>query len=515
MVLWATKHVLENKGAKTAGIDKITKIHLQNSEVKMKLVHEIVKEIRNNRYEPNDIKRVLIPKKKFDNKRKRPLGIPTIKDRIVQEVFRLLLNPIAEGLFYQHSYGFRDFRSCAYAVQRIWNLMVSKKNRKNFYYIIEGDISKAYEKVNHDRLLEIIEQDVCKDKKIIKIIRNMLKSKIIFNGEIIENELGTPQGGLISPLLFNIYMNRFDWFIFNKYLRLNKRKRSISIPQAIIRYADDFVILTDNEYNARRIKKEIREWLKEELKLELSDEKTLITPLNKGFDFLGFNIKEYKNGKVLITPSKKTIRKFRLSINEAIRRNRQFSVEKLMKECNSIIRGYGYFFSTASSKKTFSKLQKWIFERIKKELKRRHPSKSIKWIMKKYYDKKRYYWMAEKIQLERMSDIPIVYVRNYPQLNSYIESDYQKIIKNKILWQTLRREAHPLKGDFDSKLRQIRTKVLEEQNGCCNNCKEFIANKRFELHHINGKETGYDKRENLEILCKTCHNQKTARDLNP
>lgn len=301
-IISAIHKIKSNKGSSTPGIDNYDINHYLEMNTE-ELILEVRKRLYN--YSPEMVKRVWIPKP--GKTEMRPLGIPTIIDRIVQECIRRVIDPIAEAQFFAHSYGFRPMRSAYMAIRRIKNLTeIAKCN-----WVVEGDIKGFFDNIDHNVMIESLWQFGIRDKRILCIIKQMLKAGIM--EECKTSELGTPQGGIISPLLANIYLTRFDNYLTKNFERkkLRKpRKRHDCVLTALrnfsnvktcyyVRYADDWVILTDSKDSAERLKFKAQQYLKETLKLELSEDKTLITNTRKEpMKFLGVEVRMNKvNGK--------------------------------------------------------------------------------------------------------------------------------------------------------------------------------------------------------------------------
>lgn len=296
----AVKKVKENKGSRTVGVDG-------------KEIHEYLEKAEDELFD--DIRRMLanykadLVRRKFIDKRgggQRPLGIPTIIDRIIQEMVRAVLEPIFEGQFFKHSYGFRPDRDAGMAMQRIQYISV----RTGYNWAVEGDIKGFFDNVDHTKLIKIMWNRGIRDKRVLMIVKEMLKAGVM--EETTVNELGTPQGGIISPLLANVYLDTFDrwmdkqWESKKAQGTYSKRggitraltRQSNLKPAYLIRYADDWIILTDSKENAIFWKQKASEWFGKTLKLELSQEKTKITNMrNKYIEFVGFEIKLVESGK--------------------------------------------------------------------------------------------------------------------------------------------------------------------------------------------------------------------------
>ena len=228
----AVEKVLSNKGSRSPGVDGKTRNHYLEESQRTLLISQIMRGIREKSYRPQPVRRAYIPKNPNE---KRPLGIPTIKDRVVQEALRLIVEPIFETKFHPQSYGFRPFRSTHHAVSRLHSLI----GNRGFNWVVEGDVSKCFDRIDHNVLLNLLKKHV-KDRRIIKLIRLMLNAGVMEELHWYDTEEGTPQGGIISPLLANIYLHELDCFIASKYENLTfARRKRAPLRLFICRYADD------------------------------------------------------------------------------------------------------------------------------------------------------------------------------------------------------------------------------------------------------------------------------------
>lgn len=292
-ILNAYRNVKSNKGSMTAGCDGKTMADLE-----MMSTEDFLSSIKNSllNYQPNKVRRVEIPK---PNGKKRPLGIPTIKDRIIQQSIRQVLEPICEAKFYKHSYGFRPGKSASDAIARFMFLV----NRTGLHYVVDVDIKSFFDEVNHSKLIKQLWTMGIRDKALLKVITKILKSEVADVGKPTK---GTPQGGLISPLLSNVVLNELDWWIVSQWENMPTErhyscqdskclslKNSTKLKECyIIRYADDFKILCRDYESARKLFMSVRMWLNERLGLEISRKKSRITRLRKEHsEFLGFKLK--------------------------------------------------------------------------------------------------------------------------------------------------------------------------------------------------------------------------------
>lgn len=304
VIMTAIHNIKANKGAETAGTDGRT----MRADILQQDYTQIVAKVQRSfqNYRPLSVRRKWIPKP--GKSEKRPLGIPAIMDRIIQECVRIVLEPIMEAQFFKHSYGFRPWRDAHMALERVKDQV----SRVGYYWIVEGDISKFFDNVNHTILIKKLWHMGVRDQRVLMIIKAMLKAGIM--GEISENPLGTPQGGIISPLLANVYLHSMDEWITreweNKKTRTtysSSRNQYQSLhrysnlkPAYLVRYADDWILLTNSRENANRWKSRIANYLKVNLKLELSMEKTLVTNIKrKPIHFLGFTYKVTREGTAM------------------------------------------------------------------------------------------------------------------------------------------------------------------------------------------------------------------------
>jgi len=347
----AWKQIKQNKGS--AGIDNesIEDI-IQKGEERVLL--EIQKTLMENEYRPRSVKRVLIPK---PDGRERPLGIPTIRDRIVQASTKALIEPIFEADFLECSYGFRIRRSPHDALEEIRKTM-----NAGYVVVLDADITGYFDNINHNKLMGFVEQRI-NDRRILKLIRKWLECGVIDTDGFHETDKGTPQGGVISPLLANIYLHELDKF-WTDQKKINGR---------IVRYADDFVILFRNEYDAQIGLRMVKSKLKE-LGLELNEKKTKVVNTwrgQEGFDFLGFHHRRLLSKRqhryyTYKWPSNKAMKSIRGKIKNVLGRKAtlQWSIERIAQTINPILRGWMNYFKYGNSSKKFAQIDNYTYTRI-------------------------------------------------------------------------------------------------------------------------------------------------------
>lgn len=355
--LLAVRRVVQNKGGKTPGVDKII---WKTPQQKM----EAARSLTRRGYQTQPLKRIYIPKK---DGRQRPLSIPTMKCRAMQGLHLLALEPIAEFYADKNSYGFRPKRSTADALGACF---IALSRNYSAQWIFEADIKSCFDKISHDWLREHIPMDK-------EILSKWLSAGFIDDGVFHQTEFGTPQGGLASPTLLVLTLSGLEKAVLSA---INRRTDKVNLSI----YADDFIITgASKEVLETKVKPVVEAFLKVR-GLELSQEKTRITHIDEGFDFLGTNVRKYK-GKCIIKPSKKSIKSFLADIRKTIKSNPMTKTEHLIHLLNPKIRGWANHFRYSCAKETFSYIDHHIYTALWNWSCRRHPGKSASWIKRKYF----------------------------------------------------------------------------------------------------------------------------------
>ena len=518
--LWAAlQHVLSNKGGRTPGVDGISKEDLKTEEQQREFVECLRGDLKSGTYKPMPVKRQWIDKPGKDEKR--GLGVPTIRDRVVQELLRMLMEPIWESDFLDCSHGFRPGRrtmDCIY-------FFYSRVHRSNRYYIaIEGDIRKCFDRVNHKILLKLIRRRIA-DHRIVNVVKAQLKAGLMDGALFHDTPEGTPQGGILSPLLANIYLHELDQWWWREFGSLGpkdktRRRRQKQGNAILVRYADDFVILWNGTRQAAfALRDELKHFLWDELRLELSEEKTRVTYLTDGIEFLGFHIQLMfpRDNKpwLRVTPTQANLKRFKAKIKRLTKCNTTFAtVEMKFKSLNRIIRGWGNYYRHVSFKQEARKLDYWINERVLIWLKSKHQGKGVRWILRCYkvreITSKYNRWNlgvqdsqdGQMVHIARLSDISLTRYRRTKSPNPYLTTVE---VPNIMETETPLLDERVLNVTPEEVAwREIRKRVLQRDEYRCAECGQ--KNLPLNAHHIVARrDGGTDKMSNLITLCANCH----------
>lgn len=531
-ILLAYRTIKSNRGSTTKGSNTHT-----IKDIKQWSEKEIVEYVRKrlSNYHPQSIRRIFIPK--HDGKM-RPLGIPTIEDRIIQQCIKQVLEPICEAKFYDYSFGFRPNRSAKHAIARCYHLM----QRADLHYVVDIDLKGFFDNVSHSKLLKQIYSLGIRDKKVISIISKMLKCEVI--GEGIQ-EKGTPQGGILSPLLSNIVLNELDWWVDSQFYGMPTRhKYSCQLTQGralkgtnlkemhIVRYADDFKIFCRDYKTACKIKIAIEEWLKERLKLEINQEKSKIVNLKENYsDFLGLKMKVHRKGikkysgndkekyTIKSCVSNKAINNLTDKIKGQIKVIQHSDRPKVeLAKLNQMIFGYHNYYDSASHVcKSFHDIEYNVLKYMKNRLKPFATKSGTKNnVVEKYYGNSKaikYYCQYALIPISYIKTRPPMQFKretcDYTEKGRKIVHDYLKITITSRIADMMRYFSKHESVEYNDN----RISVFSAQNGQCAITKWVLKTFNFHCHHKVPKHLGGDDSyQNLVIVEGRIHKLIHATD---
>ena len=476
-----------NSGKKTSGIDKKVFVNPQD---RMKLI-AIISDTPFNEWKPSPTKRIYILK---SNGKTRPLGIPILADRALQAMVKNALEPEWEASFEGSSYGFRKNRSAHDAIRYIHNVCNSNTSK---HWVVDADIKGCFDNLSHDFLDKEISNFPAR-----KLIWRWLKVGYVDKHIYHDSDLGTPQGGVISPLLANIALHGMEQALG---ITRNSAGR-VTSSSTSIRYADDFFIACRTKREAENALSKLKIWLNKR-GLSLSPEKTHISHISDGFDFLGFNIRMYDTKgkqKLLIKPSKASLIKFRYNLKMAWRSVRGASMPKVIATLNPIIKGWANYFRIGVSSEAFSGIDYYMWNRQYRHVRRAHPKKSWRWIKEKYWG---------KLCPNRKDR----WVFGCTETGSYLHKLSWTPIKRHILVKGTSSPFDPSLKDywkrralknFKTLLAPSSTKIALRQNFTCPVCNKHLYNNKesIDTHHLIPKSKGGKSTySNLMLLHTDCH----------
>ena len=482
----AVRKVTTNKGKKTPGVDKV----LWNTPAqKMSAVLSLT----DKSYKASPLRRIFIEKK--GKKAKRPLGIPTMYDRAMQALYALALDPVSEVIADKHSFGFRKGRCCQDACEYAFAYLSKRVSPE---WVLEGDIKGCFDNISHDWLIANIPMDK-------SVLKQFLKAGFVFKGELFPTDDGTPQGGVISPILANIALDGMEKVLSDRFHTNRLGKVDIRFKNAhkvnLVRYADDFIITAATKEIAMEAKELIRDFLKSR-GLELSEEKTVISHIDDGFDLLGWTFRKFK-GKLIIKPSKKSINAFVTTLSETILgRGKAWKQELLIEKLNQKIRGWANYHQSVCASEAFTHIDYVLYELLWRWAKRRHPHKGQWWVSTKYWHRKgnrSWVFCTDNKELLRADHIPIVrHTRVRMDANPYLESEY-------FIQRQFDHGMKRLSGRFKQ--------IWKNQNGCCYHCDlpMDISDEREIFYKVPKSDGGKDEIRNMAYVHSCCQFLYTER----
>jgi RNA-directed DNA polymerase len=485
-----------NSGKHTPGIDRVL---VKTPQARGKLVDELA---HYERHKPLPARRVYIPKAKG---KVRPLGIPVIFDRCVQAMVKNALEPFWEAKFEDSSYGFRPGRSGHDAIERIFNLAKGNSIRR---WVLDADIKGAFDNISHENLMMLIGNFPARE-----LIGKWLKAGYLDKGVFNDTAAGTPQGSIISPLLANIAFHGMEKALGMKFHKAGLYAQSVGI----VRYADDFVVFGSTQEQVQIARDRLQVFFSER-GLTFSEEKTRFTTLEEGFDFLGFNIRQYKVSttktgyKLLIKPSKQSAKAFQRKLKLTFREMHGHSVETLIHKVNPLLRGWANYFRTVVAAKVFKDIDFYLFRLQGRWMKRQHPHKSWTWLSWKYHGRhdpnsnyKYVFGLNEKHRMVRLTSVKIrrhIVVQN---LASYDDPELETY------WTERAKKKATLE------LNRFQQKLATLQDWKCPLCNESLMNgEELEQHHVIPRsQGGNNKLDNLRLMHYYCHKAIHANQLQP
>jgi RNA-directed DNA polymerase len=515
----ALRRVLANAGSRTPGIDGMRRTHLQQDHARISLVQQLRADLKGGMYRPKPVRRIYIPKA---NGKQRPLGIPTIRDRVVQMLLKMLLEPIWESDFLNCSQGFRPGRRTMDSI-RLCHSRITRRNK--FFWVIEGDIKGCFDHINHTILLKLVRRRV-RDRRVVGLVEAFLVAGAMEHGLFTRTEEGTPQGGVLSPLLANIYLHEFDRWWWEKYGKLSHsqkfKRRKAGVGNVVLtRYADDFVLLCNGPHaEALRVREEVRQFLWDELHLELSVEKTHVTHARDGFDFLGFHLRYRipKNRRrwLRVVPSTKSIARLKHTIKDATRQKTfyQAPAEKV-RSLNRILAGWNRYYEYCSATRIASKLSFWANDRLFRWLRKRH-KKRARWVLRTYQHREqrgRHDRLNLAVPDERGELLFLYQLTDLHRKVYRARTPPHPYLADEPLAEPVADTAFPLHWEGRSTPEkaawaELRVAVLARDGHRCTRCS---STERLHIHHIKEwRQGGQDVMENLTTLCEKCH-QTTTR----
>jgi RNA-directed DNA polymerase len=500
---------LENQGKKTAGVDGVKSIQPAQRHIMVQQIHP--KQWKGRKTKP--VRRVWIPKP--GKNEKRPLGIPVLYERAQQALVKSALEPEWESQFEANSYGFRPGRSAQDAIEAIFNAVRYKPK-----FVLDADIKGCFDTINHNDLLMKLKTF----PQMRNIIKKWLKAGVVDKYVFTPTKAGTPQGGVISPLLANIALHGMEMTIIEGMH--TKQEKPI-----LVRYADDFLILHSKKEEIERSTQKITAWLKN-MGLVLSPTKTKVTHTllpyegNVGFDFLGYTVRQFPAGKThtgknpvgkplgfktIIKPSKKAIKIHVSQMNQWVNKLKPAPQEAVIRKLNPIITGWCNYHKTVCAKKVFEGCDRCLHAQTTEWARRRHQNKGKCWIVEKYWhhEEGKRWVFAAPIQTEQGKSLLKLRRHNQTPIQRYtkVRGNASPYDGNLVYWSQ-RLKKHPLMGSTKAKLLQI-------QKGMCPRCGLYFRDDDLlEIDHITPTALGgKDTLANKWVYHRHCHDEKTAEDM--
>lgn len=516
----ALSAILGNRGSRTAGIDHVTRRAFTSDRYVEQFIVTLAAQLKSGAYRPQPVRRQYIPK---PNGKQRPLGILTIQDRVVQMLLKMLMEPIWESHFLDCSSGFRLGRRTMDCIAMCYRLI---QEQTGYFWAVEGDISGCFDHVQHDILLHLISQRI-QDRRVLHLIERFLTAGVMEDALFHTSTEGTPQGGIASPLWANIYLHELDRYWWDQMGGRSPKTRHRWRAKGrgnwrLIRYADDFLALTNGtRAEAERLRDELQQFLWNQLRLELSPDKTHVTHATDGFDFLGFHIRRYTRPRegarpvTLVTPSTKSVTRLKDKIRHMTRHDlRRDNPYLKFVAVNQILRGWIGYYQHVNVKAIAGHLDWWVTQRMVAWLGDHHDC-GVRHVLSRY---ERDDTGRKNLAVTNPEGRTcFLYLMSRQALTRYIDRKRTNPYLNDITTQMLADEVPDLDLDhawngseYAWGWREQRAARLTYDNYRCTRCG---ATENLEVHHRqerqwNQRQQGDDRLDNLQTLCAACHDEQ-------
>jgi RNA-directed DNA polymerase len=510
--LLAVRRVTElNAGRLTAGVDGRIVLDGQDKAALADAVHR-----RQQPWQARPVKRVYIPKA---DGRRRPLGIPVIADRVLQARVTAALEPEWEARFEPRSYGFRPGRSCQDAIQATFNTVNGKNPARR--WVLDADLKAAFDRIDHQHLLDQLGGFPAREQ-----IQGWLQAGVVEQGLFTPTGEGTPQGGVVSPLLLNVALHGMEHAAGVRY-RVVGNDGAASVPgrPVLIRYADDFVVLCRTRDEAMQVKAQLTAWLTPR-GLAFNEEKTRVVDLDEGYDFLGFNVRRYR-GLLLIKPSKAAVRRIRKRLRTEVRALRGSNAAAVIARLNPIIRGWAAYYRSVVASEVFTSLDHYLWKLVYKWAKHSHPNKPTSWVVARYFG------MFNKSRRNK-------WVFGDRDSGAYLHKfAWTRIVRHQLVPGTASPDDTALADYWNNRRRRSRMQppvdrttqqLLDSQQGRCTHCRQLLLHadrppqtpqeweqwygglrKAMDHNAISLRQDGSPNDPQLRLLHTHCHRRTTDK----